>query len=122
MSPLSLQAGRLVHSAATAAAWVIARTGRAVVKIKLTDHECEREGLPYGSTEPAVTAWPVVGMPWWRLDAWVDALEEPGQGERQRETRVEHCWKLDALGWHAEVYFRAHSKLAGASGGPLQVA
>jgi hypothetical protein len=94
MTPLRLFAGRLVYSLADAAAWAISRTGRTVIQHELADHECEREGLPHGSTEPAVHVGPMPGMPWWRVDAWVD------------RDGTEHCWCLDALGWHAQVFYR----------------
>jgi len=87
-------AGRIAHTITTVAAWAIS-TVRPLAQVQLTDAECEAAGVPYGSTEPAVSCWPVVGANRWRVDVWSD-----GEG----------CVNVDVLGWHGEVHFTPATK------------
>ena len=88
-----LTAWRCAYAVARAAAWTVSRF-RPVVQHRLTDDECEREGLPFGSTEPAVHARHIVGVPWWLVDAWVERDDTP-----------ERCLHIDLLRHAVEVYF-----------------
>lgn len=64
-------------------------TCRGVERLPLSDDECERRGLPFGTTEPAVFVFPMCGLPWWRLRAWDD-----GEG----------CFQLHLLGHAGEIH------------------
>lgn len=73
---------------------------RLVVQLPLSDAECESRGLPYESTEGAVTATPLQGMPWWRVDVWID-----------RDPR-EHHLCFDLLGHRAEVSYLPRAEVS----------
>lgn len=78
----SLAAGRCVLALAGLAAWATSLVRQLV----------HHEGVP------AVYVQPVVGMQWWRVDVWLD-----------REDSAEHCLRIDALGWQAEVFYRPNA-------------
>lgn len=84
---------RLANLVARVAALLVS-TRRQLVRYTLSPAECATLGLPDGTTEPTVYVQPVVGCPWWRLDAWID-----------RHSTTEHCLRLDALGFSVEVYY-----------------
>jgi hypothetical protein len=72
--------------------------GRRVKMRTLSDWECEEQGLPEGTTEPCVYAFPIANGQPGRWDAWDD-------GE---------CFHVDALGWTLEVHHEARSTQCGA--------
>lgn len=86
---------------ARAAAWMVGRAHR-VVHLPMYEHECEEQGLPYGSTEPAVFSWGQSTAKWWRVDVWV---ERPTASDAGGAERGEHCLKIDAFSQHIEVFY-----------------
>lgn len=85
---VSSLAGSLVHRLTHTAAWVLSQF-RELNHQHLTPDECEKRGLPEGSTEPHIYCWPLANGRWWRFDAWSDG----------------DCLHIDALGWTGEVHY-----------------
>lgn len=86
-----------MSTVASACAWVIG-LGRDITQYRLTDEECEAQGLPLGSTDPNVFCRQSNGAPWWHLDCWTDEGDgKPGDS----------CLNICALGCWVEVYSTA---------------
>jgi hypothetical protein len=88
LSRAALLAGSIVNRMTHAAAWLLS------LRHELKHHElpwweCEKLGLPEGSTIPAIHCMPVGGSPWWRFDVWTDG----------------DCLHLRALGWWGEAHY-----------------
>ncbi len=71
---------------------------RDVATVRLSDGECEAEGVPYGSTEQAVFAFPHTSASRWYVDVWDDG---------------DCCVKVKVLGWLLEVHYTRPGPVAG---------
>src|SRR5690348_3791093 len=98
VSPARLALSAFAAAAAScvthAAAWAVSLR-RPLVRLPLSDDECEEQGLPLGATLPAVSLLSIRGAQWWRFDAWIEA--EDGGPER--------CLCLRLLGWEGQVFY-----------------
>lgn len=73
---------------------------------KLSDSDCKRLELPYGSTDPDVFVFPLGSAAWHRFDVW---METDADGSR--------CLNLDFLKHHGEIHFAPKRVNAGAANG-----
>lgn len=76
------------------AAFVVARF-RPIVKLPMSEAECEHLGVPEGSVEPAVVCWPLKGASRWALDLWTEVDGPSGQS----------CLRIRLLGCSGEIWF-----------------
>lgn len=85
-------------------AWHITRMTAAVVGLvrplvrhRLADDECDRQGLPEGTSNAAVYCTPLDHASPWPLDLWTEADDGDGQA----------CLHLRLLGCDVEVWYHA---------------
>jgi hypothetical protein len=52
-------------------AWALGRT-RDLAHYKLTLDDCEKRGLPAGTTEPHIYTSRIANARWWHVDVWSD--------------------------------------------------
>lgn len=79
----------------TRAASVLVGMLRPIVRHQVNDDECASEGLPVGTSSPAVFCIPLSSGSPWRLDLWTETDEATRQG----------CLRLRLLGCDGEVWF-----------------
>jgi hypothetical protein len=85
--------GPIVQRITVAVAWALSQF-RDLAHHELTPRECEKHGLPEGSTEPHIYINRISNAPWWRCDIWSDG----------------DCLHIRLLGWWSEIHYIPKSR------------